>query len=90
MEIHKTSITTYKNYHNLKLTFNCAFFQEYEVKFPEHETTKIIVADISPWMDERIVGECNSEESKVMIERIDDLRRWIYKIAVNKKMREIE
>jgi hypothetical protein len=26
----------------------------------------------------------------MIVERIYDLRRWIYKLAVNKKMREIE
>ena len=57
---------------------------------PETESVKIVVADISAWMDEKVEGECHSEERRVMDERIDDLRRWIYKLAVNKKMREIE
>lgn len=57
---------------------------------PETEPVKIVVADISAWMHEKVEGECHSEEIRVMVERIYDLRRWIYKLAVNKKMREIE
>lgn len=86
MLTHEQYLTKSQQYRTVKLTFNSQLFQLYEVTLPETTPLKILIADVTDWASECFEGEVLHNGSCLIIEKVKEVWRWVYKLAIIKKM----